>query len=102
MILEKMQEINSFLEKKMWVDFCFEKISDNYLKLVGSNDFSWGETLIEIEFKDCIYANILLNTWTKPDNHIFIQLQEKSIILLQKAERYRGCIVIIAESDFYD
>ena len=40
MILEKMQEINSFLEKKMWVDFCFEKISDNYLKLVGSNDFS--------------------------------------------------------------
>lgn len=39
MILEKMQEINSFLEKKMWVDFCFEKISDNYLKLVGSNDF---------------------------------------------------------------
>lgn len=86
----------------MWVDFCFEKISDNYLKLVGSNDFSWGETLIEIEFKDCIYANILLNTWTKPDNHIFIQLQEKdnnSFIEKKLSDEYKK-IILYAENDF--
>ena len=78
LLLSLNSKINSFLNEHLWVDFCFEKVEDNYLKLVGSKDFSWGETIIEIEFIGCIYANILLNTWTKPDNHVFIEKQNNN------------------------
>ena len=99
---KEIKKINSFLNEHLWVDFCFEKVEDNYLKLVGSKDFSWGETIIEIEFIGCIYANILLNTWTKPDNHVFIEIQNNN------KESYVECklshdvckFVIYAQNDF--
>ena len=102
MIFKKIEEINEFLEKRLWVDFCFEKIGDNYLKIVGSIDFSWGENIIEIEFIDCVYANILLNTWTKPDNHVFIRIQEKdncSFVEKKISNEYKK-IVLYADNDF--
>lgn len=73
-IKEKLKIINDYTTNFMFINFCVEEVHELFVKISGSTDFSYDKNSIEIVFESACYTKLLLYTWRKPENELFIEL----------------------------
>ena len=72
-------QINTFISKQLWLDFFFETINENIVKIIGTKDTSYNEeNCIEIIFENVSHIKTILYDWTKDEENLFIQIENAS------------------------
>lgn len=93
-IKTSLYEINKYLNKFEWMDFSYEIIDEECIKIIGSLDLSWeGYHSIELLFMEPINILTLLSEWHKPEERDFIELAGE--------EEAKNRLIYIGEGNYH-
>lgn len=74
--LETIKIINDYVSKFLWMDFYFDVIDMNIIKIIGTTDVCYpNETAIEIIFEGNLSIKAILDVWSKNDDTEFIKIE---------------------------